>query len=104
MDKKALNAVLLSLGAVAVVYSLLTRSLLVGVLIVLFLFVVSLLYRAVVALERIADDVGRLATTTADDGRSGSGHRRSGHRSSGADRDDEERPPAEERDPDELFE
>lgn len=104
MKQNTLNAVLLSLGAVAVVYSLVVRSLLLGILIVLFLFVVSLLYRLVMAVERIADNTEQLASSTTDGGRPGSRRRSNDDRPSETDRDDESRPPVEERSTDELFE
>ncbi|WP_440990354.1 hypothetical protein [Haloarchaeobius baliensis] len=104
MDKNTLNAVLLSLGAVALVWSLLTRSLLLGILIVLFLLVVSLFYRLVTAVERIADNTEQLAAAKSGGGRPGARRRRSDDRSSETDWDDAERPPVEERSTDELFE
>ena len=104
MDENTLNAVLLSIGAVVVVYSLVVRSLLLGAFIVLFLFVVSLLYRLVMAVERIADNTEQLASATTDGGRTGSRRRSNDDRASESDWEDDERPPVEERSTDELFE
>ncbi|MFD1646727.1 hypothetical protein [Haloarchaeobius litoreus] len=104
MERTTLNALLLSIGAITVVYSFITATLLLGVVVILFLLAVSLFHRLVVAVERLADNVGRLEAATGDGGRSGSGTRTSDRRSGGADWDDDDHPPAEERDPDELFE
>lgn len=104
MNQTTLNAILLSIGAVAVLYALLVRSLLLGVFVVLFLLTVSLLYRLVVAVERLADNAAGFDAATTDGGRSGSGRRTSEDGPSDADWDDEERPPVEERSTDELFE
>jgi len=98
MNRNLLHALLLSIGGLAVVYALLTRSLLLGILIVLFLLSVWLFYRLVVAVERIADNADQLAAATTDGGQNGTGRR------SSTDRDDKERPPVEERSTDELFE
>ncbi|WP_257299326.1 hypothetical protein [Haloarchaeobius sp. FL176] len=103
MDEKTLNAVLFAVGSVVVLYSFLRATLLLGVVVLVALFALSLLYRLVTAVERIADNVGELAAAT-DDGRGGSGRGTAARATSRGDWDEEERPPAEERDPDELFE
>ncbi|MFC4405259.1 hypothetical protein [Haloarchaeobius iranensis] len=104
MDENTLNAVLLSIGAVAVVWSFVTASLLFGVLIVLFLLAMSLLHRLVTAVERIADNTEQLAARPTDGGRTGSRRQSNDDRAGEADWDDAERPPVEERSTDELFE
>ena len=103
MKQNTLNAVLLSVAAVVAVYSVLRATLLLGVAVIGFLFVLSLCYRLLTAVERIADNTDRLVAA-ADGGGSGPARGGGERRSDSGSVDDDDRPPVEERSTDELFE